>query len=317
MSLYLSEDQVRSLIDMPLALQAVEQAHRLHAHGEAVDFPRQRTRVPGAMMHLLQGGIPALGVMGYKVYTSTRAGARFWVHLFDAGSGDPLAVLAADALGMMRTGAVGGIAAKCLARPEARIAGVFGAGWQAQSQIEALCAVRPIEEVRVYARRRAPLERFCADMAVRTGRRVVAAESPRATVADADVVVTITTASEPLFDGQWLEEGCHVTAAGSNSLIRREVDETTLRRAAVICVDSRAVALRESGDLLPALEKGRLTEGRLVELGEVLEGQRAGRPDAAAVTLFESQGMAIQDLALAARVLERARVQGLGTALPY
>ncbi len=317
MTLYLSEDEVRSLIDMPLALAAVEEAHRLHARGEAVDSPRQRTRVPGAMLHVLQGGIPALGVMGCKMYTSTRAGARFWVHLFDAANGDPLAVLAADTLGMMRTGAVGGVAAKVLSRPDARVAGVFGAGWQAQSQIEALCAVRPIEEVRVYARRREPLERFCADMAARTGRRVVPAESPQATVAGADVVVTITTASEPLFDGRWLEDGCHVTAAGANALIRREVDETTLRRAAVICVDSRAVALREAGDLLPALEKGRLAEGRLVELGEVIDGQRPGRPDAAAITLFESQGMAIQDLALAARVLERARAQGLGTVLPY
>lgn len=317
MTLYLDEDDVRALVDMPLALQAVEEAHRLHGAGEAVDFPRQRTRMPGAMMHLLQGGVPSLGVMGYKVYTTSRAGARFWVHLFDAANGDPLAVMAADFLGVMRTGATGGVAAKYLARPDARIAGVFGAGWQAQSQIEALCAVRPIDEVRVFARTRDKLERFCNDMSARTGRRVVPAASPEATVTGADVVVTITTASTPVFDGQWLAPGTHVTAAGSNALVRREVDETTVRRAAVICVDSRATALREAGDLLPALEKGRLTEGRLVELGELINGQRAGRADDTAVTLFESQGMAIQDLALAAALLQRAREKSMGRPLPW
>jgi ornithine cyclodeaminase len=317
MALYLSEEDVRGIVTMPMALAAVEAAHREHALGEAIDIPRQRTRLPQSVLHILQGALPSAGVIGYKAYTSSRAGVRFLVHLFDAVDGTPLAVIAADMLGMMRTGAAGGVAAKWLARPEARVVGVFGAGWQAQSQIEAVCAVRPVERVKVHARDRDRLERFCRAMTQRVGREVVPAASPRETVEGSDMVVTITTAAEPLFDGNWLAPGTHVTGAGSNALIRREIDETSVWRAGLVCVDARATALAEAGDLLPALEKGRLSPGRLVELGEVIAGLRPGRSDAAQITLFESQGMAIQDLALARRVLDEARAGGVGSALPF
>ncbi len=306
---------------MPMALEAVEAAHREHAMGGAlggaVDVPRQRTRLPSAMLHILQGALPADAVMGYKAYTTSRAGARFLVHLFDAADGTPLAVIAADHLGMMRTGAAGGVAARWLARDDAQVAGVFGAGWQARSQIEALCAVRPIRLVKVFARNRERLEVFCAEQSQRLQRDIVPAASARETVDGSDVVVTITSAASPLFDGDWLSPGTHVTAAGSNALIRREIDETTVRRAAVVCVDSRATALRECGDLLPLLEKGRLNESQLLELGELIAGLRPGRGDASQITLFESHGMAIQDLALARRVLDEARSRGLGTQLPW
>jgi ornithine cyclodeaminase len=317
MALYLNEDDVRALVTMPMALEAVEAAHREHALGRAVDVPRQRTRLPAAMLHVLQGAVPTDGVIGYKAYTTSRAGARFLVHLFGAADGVPVAVIAADYLGMMRTGAAGGVAARWLARPDAAVAGVFGAGWQAQSQIEALCAVRPISRIKVLARNRERLESFCADQARRLGREVVAAASAREMVEGSDVVVTITSAASPLFEGEWLAPGSHVTAAGSNALIRREIDEAAVRRAALVCVDSRATALRECGDLLPLLEKGRLQESQMVELGEVIAGLRPGRSDASQITLFESQGMAIQDLALARRVLEAARDRGLGTPLPW
>ena len=130
-------------------------------------------------------------------------------------------------------------------------------------------------------------------------------------------MVTITNSASPLFDGELLAPGTHITAAGSNSLIRRELDETTVRRCGVICVDSRAVASKESGDLLPLLEKGRLHEGQLVELGEVIAGMRSGRSGAEQITLFESHGMAIQDLAVAQSVLALAQERKLGTAMPY
>lgn len=317
MALYLTEDDVRRLLTMADALSAVEDVHRWHATGEAIDTPRARSRTPTSALHMLHGAVMPLGVMGYKSYTTSREAARFWVHLFDVATGRPLAVLEADYLGMMRTGATGGLAARVLAREDTRRALVFGAGWQAQSQIEALCAVREVEELRVAARKRDKLERFCAEQSQRLGRPVLPADDVEAEVRSADLIVTITTASDPLFDGRWLKDGTHVTAAGSNALIRREIDEATIRRAGVVVVDARATALRESGDLLPALEKGRLNEYGLVELGELLTGMRPGRRDQTQVTLFESQGMAIQDLALAARVFDKARVAGLGQALPY
>ncbi len=317
MALYLSEQDVSALVTMPMALAAVESAHRAHVLGRAQDIPRNRIRFPGVTMHLLQGGVQAEGVLGYKVYTSSREGNRFLVHLYDAATGRPLAVLGADALGMMRTGAAGGVAAKWLARPDARIAGVFGAGWQAQSQIEALCAVRDIEEIKVFSRRQEPLQAFCRRMSERLGRTVRPATGPEEVVRGSDVVVTVTTSAQPVFEGAWLEPGTHINAAGSNSLIRRELDEACLRRCLPIVVDSRATALKEAGDLLPLLEKGRSHEGQWVELGEVIAGLRPGRTSPEQISVFESQGMAIQDLALAARVLAKARELRLGLELPY
>lgn len=317
MALFLTEADVRQLLTMDLALEAVETAHRAHALGRAIDVPRSRTRVPTASLHILQGALLDEGVMGYKAYTASREGARFLVHLFDAANGRPLAVIEADFLGMMRTGAAGGVAARALARPEAATVGLIGAGWQAQSQLEALCRVRPIEQVKLFSRDAEKRRLASADFSRRFGVEAVPADSAEAAVRDSDIVVTITTAGSPVVLGEWLAPGTHINAAGSNALIRRELDEKAVGRAGLVCVDSRATALREAGDLLPALEKGRLHEGQLVELGEVLAGIRPGRPGPQAITLFESQGMAIQDLALAWRLLALARERGMGTELPY
>lgn len=317
MALFLSEADVRQLLTMDLALAAVEEAHRAHALGRAVDVPRQRTRVPTASLHILQGALLDAGVFGYKAYTASREGARFLVHLFDAANGRPLAVLEADFLGMMRTGAAGGVAAKYLAREDAATVCVFGAGWQAGSQVEALCRVRPIRRVQVCSRNAEKREAFCREMAGRLGVEMMSMVTAEEALAGADVVVTITTASAPLFDGNLLAPGVHLTAAGSNAVIRRELDEKAIQKASLVCVDSRATALREAGDLLPALEKGRLHEGQLVELGEIVAGVRPGRSAPEQITLFESQGMAIQDLAVAYRLLALAKEKGLGKEMPY
>ena len=317
MALFLSEADVHQLLTMDMALEAVEAAHRAHGGGRAIDIPRQRTRMPTGALHILQGALLDEGVFGYKAYTTSRAGARFLVHLFDAATGSLLAVIEADTLGMMRTGAVGGVAAKWLAREDVGEVGVFGSGWQAGSQVEALCRVRTIRRVKVYSRNEEKKRAFCAEQSRRLGVEMVPVASPEEAVRGSGVVVTITTAVTPLFAGDWLEAGAHVTAAGSNALIRREIDEKTIQRAARICVDSRATALREAGDLLPALEKGRLHEGQLVELGEVIGGIRPGRGAPAEITLFESQGMAIQDLAVAKRLLALAKERGFGREMPY
>jgi ornithine cyclodeaminase len=316
-TLYLAEDDVRNLLSVDLAIEAVAAAHRAHGAGRAIDIPRARTRTPTAVLHILQGALLDEGVMGYKAYSTSRAGKRFLLHLFDASNGAPMAVIEADFLGMMRTGAAGGVAAKLLSRPESSVAGVFGAGWQAQSQIEALCHVRPMRRIKVWSRNDERRRAFCAEMTRRTGVDVVPAAGAEDAVRGSDIVVTITSAAEPLFDGDWLEAGTHVTAAGSNALIRKEIDEKTVRRADVICVDSRPIALREAGDLLPSLERGRIHEGSLTELGEILQGTHSGRLQPGQITLFESHGMAIQDLAVGVRIVALARQQGLGKSLPY
>lgn len=317
MALYLSDEDVKQVLTMEMALDGVESAHRDLALGRACDTPRARSRLPQTALHILQGALPEQGILGYKAYTSNRSGNRFLVHLFDAASGRLRAVVAADYLGMMRTGATSGVAARWLARPDSTIAGVFGAGWQAEGHVRAICATLPLEQVKVFSRKADKLQDFCRRLSEQTGIAVVPAQSAEDAVRGSDVVGTVTTAAQPLFDADWLEEGTHINAAGSNALIRQELSEATVRRCAVIAVDSVPTALAECGDLLPLLEKGRLHERQLLELGDVIAGRRVGRESAGQITLFESQGMAIQDLAVAWRVVHAAETRGLGVALPF
>ncbi|MCG2576646.1 ornithine cyclodeaminase family protein [Dechloromonas sp. XY25] len=317
MALYLSEDDVKQLLTMDMALAGVESAHRDLALGQAIDIHRARSRLPQTALHILQGALPAQGVLGYKAYTSNRSGNRFLVHLFDAASGVLRAVIAADYLGMMRTGAASGVAARRLARPDAAVAGVFGAGWQAEGHVRAICTALPLKQVKVFSRKAEKLQAFCQRLSALTGVAVVPAASAEDAVRGSDLLGTVTSAAQPLFDAEWLEPGVHINAAGSNALIRQELSEAAVRRCDVIVVDAVPTALAEAGDLLPLLEKGRLYERQLVELGDVIVGRRAGRESAQQITLFESQGMAIQDLAVALRVVQAAEERGVGTLLPY
>lgn len=316
MALFLSENDVKNLLTVEMALEAVESAHRDLANGQAIDTPRARSRLPQTVLHILQGALPAQGVIGYKAYTSNKSGNRFLVHLFDAATGRLKAVIEADYLGMIRTGAASGVAARWLARPNASVAGVFGAGWQAEGHVRAICAALPLERVKVFSRKPDKLQDFCRRMSETTGVAVEPADSAEETVRGSDVIGTVTTAAQPLFDAAWLEPGGHINAAGSNSLIRQELSEAAIRRCDLVAVDAVPTALAEAGDLLPLLEKGRLHARQLVELGEVIIGRHAGRVSAEQITLFESQGMAIQDLAVALRVLAAAEASGLGRQMP-
>ena len=317
MPLFLSESDVRQLLNMPLALEAVEEAHRELSLAKAIDIPRQRTRLPQTALHILQGALPGRDAIGYKAYTSNRSGVRFLVHVFSAASGSLRIVLEADLLGMMRTGAASGVATRCLSRPESEILGLFGSGWQAEGHVEAIATVRPLRRVKVFSRNAERLAAFCSKMSERLKIDVVPAASAEETVRGSDIVSTVTTAVTPLFDAAWLSPGTHINGAGSNSVIRREIGEDVFKLCRPIVVDSVETALKEAGDLLPLLEKGRLNERQMVELGDVLLGRHPGRTSPEQITVFESQGMAIQDISLAVRLEALARERGLGIELPY
>jgi alanine dehydrogenase len=312
MALLLRESDVEALLTMPLALELVERVHREYSTGKAMDVPRERTRVPKAGLHILQGAVPSANVFGYKAYTSSREKVRFLVYAFSAERGNLEGIVEADRMGMMRTGAAGGVAAKWLARPDAKVVGVFGSGWQAEGQIEALANVRKLERVKVWSRNAEKLAGFCERMAKRLDLDVRPAASANDCVTGSDILVTITTSATPVFNGELVTPGMHINAAGSNSLLRQEIDEATVRKCDPIVVDSRPSAIKEAGDLLPVLEKGRTHAGAFTELGEVIAGTRPGRTSSEQTTLFESQGMAIQDLILAAELLKLARNKGMG-----
>lgn len=310
--LYLTEQDVRSVLTMGDAIALVEQGLRDLAGQGAVDIPRQRTRTALGTLSILQGAAPSAGVAGYKAYYSTPHGSRSHIYLYHATSGDPLALIEANGFNVVRTGAATGVATRYLARGDSTIVGQIGAGRIGAGQLEAVCAVRAIRRARVYARTRDKLEAFCREMSERLDVEVLPADSGEAAVRGAHIINVITKSATPVLSGAWLEPGQHINAAGSNLLTRLELDADAVRRCDIVVVDSRETARRESGDLLPLVESGKLRWETLPELGEIMVATRSGRVDHQQVTLYESHGMAIEDLYVAAKVLALAEAQGLG-----
>ena len=265
---------------------------------------------------MLQAAAQDLNRIGYKSYYTSSTGTRFHVHLYDMEKGPLDAMVEANTLGIMRTGAATGVATRYLAREDASIVAMIGAGRQAVGQLEAVCEVRKISEVRVWSRNPERSRKFCHAMSGRLRIDVQTAETGAEAVRGAHIINVITKAAEPVLLGQWLEPGQHINAAGSNSLIRRELDEAAIRRCDYITVDARGTARNECGDLLPAVEKGLLHWETLTEIGDVISGRAPGRTSREQITLYESHGMGIQDLYVAERLVQMSRACGVGVDLP-
>lgn len=317
MTLILREDDVRQVLTMPDAIAALEAAFRDFSTGPTQNIPRQRIilREQQGTLHLLPAAVPAADALGFKTYTTFPGGVRFAVLLYSATTGDLEAILAADWLGRMRTGAASGLATKYLARADATTLGMLGAGDQAETQLLAIAAVRPLERARVWGRNPARLAAFCQRMAAQVPFPVEPVAAPEDAVRRADIVVTITSAREPVLFGDWLASGTHINVAGSNWHHRREVDDVTIQRATVIVADSVEQAHKEAGDLIIPAATGKLEWPRVGELADVVAGRAPGRTDNEAITLFKSLGVGLEDLAVAARVVALARERGLGETL--
>lgn len=313
---YLNEKDVRQLLDMPTALEMVERALKDRALGRAIDIPRVRTKIPEGTQHVLQAAAPELGFIGFKYYYVTRNGKSMFVHLMRIADGKLEAIIEADWMGIMRTGAASGVAARHLAVEGASVLAQIGAGRQGVGQIEAVCKALPIKSVRVYARTRDRLEAWCKTQAQQLGIEVIAAESGAAALDGAHVVNVITKSATPVLPADWLQPGQHINAAGSNALNRVELHEAAVKRCDLVTVDSRGTAENECGDLLAAVETGMLHWESLTEIGEVIAGKKPGRTSAQQITLYESHGMGIQDVYVCARLLELARSRNVGAELP-
>lgn len=333
-ALYLSEDDVAWLLDMELSISSVEAAFVAWADGAAANQPRRRVTAGGCLLHSLSGAValPSAeqllaagstaegmvgGYVGAKYYTTTRAGARFLVLLSDGQSGELLAVISADLLGQMRTGATTGVATKLMARHDASIVGCFGTGLQARTQLKAICAVRQIERIEVYSRSAERRATFAAEMSEYCNTKVVPVHSPEAAAAEKDIVVTATTSKVPVFDGQALDEGVFIAAVGSNFLTKAEVDVSTIRQADHIVCDSVEACQLEAGDFRPAIEAGSFEWSRAKELRDVLSGRETGRATDTDITLFKSVGLGLEDVAVASALYRKARAEGTGVLLPF
>ena len=303
MPLYLTEAEVAELLTPADAVEAVEACFRRLAAGEIENVPRQRTRWDGGFLAVMWAVDRELGLAGLKTYAAGHEDANFVVLLFETATQENVAVIEADKLGQLRTGAASGVAAKHLAREGASTLGVIGCGWQARSQ-----AVPTIETVVAYCRSEESLAEFCKEVGAEPG------ESHR-DPASQEVVVTVTTSRDPVLRGEWLRPGSLVCAVGANDPRRRELDNVALERAAFVCCDSIEDAKRESGDLIEPVQAGVLDWLEVHELQEVVAGELPGRQADDDIVVFKSNGLAAWDVVIGAVALERARERGVGREL--
>ena len=307
--LYLREADVEELLSPADAVEAVEGCFARIARDAVENKPRYRLGLEGGRLHVMAASDLELRRAGVKTYAGFAEGARYVFALFAADGPELLALVEADRLGQLRTGAASAVAARYLAKPDARTLGLIGAGRQAETQLACLRAVLPeLERVVAYSRNAERLADFCARFDCEPG------EYNR-DAAEQDVVVTITSSRDPVLRGEWLQPGALVCAAGANRPQARELDNAVLERATFVCCDSLEQARIEAGDLVEPVERGVLDWLEVHELAEVVGGETAGRQADDDIVVFKSLGIAAEDVAAAALVYERALEHGAGTKL--
>ena len=311
--LHITECQVRDLLPMGKAIELVESGFLHLASGRARNHPRRRLQLDSsATLHYMPAVDLASGYLGIKVYsTHPQTGAHFVVLLY-ASDGRPLASIEANALGQIRTGAASGVATARLARSDARVVGLIGSGFQARTQLEAVASVRQLGEVRVFSRSEENRRGFAAGMARSLDLPVVPVETAEQAIRGCDIAITTTPAREPVLFGDWLQPGSHINAAGSNHARRRELDRTAVARASLIVADSVEQARMESGDLIAAFEEGAGSWDQVADLADLFSKYPPGRRSDADITLFKSNGLALEDVAVAGYVYEQAVARETG-----
>lgn len=309
--LRITEDQVRAALPITAAIKAVERAFQQLARGTAINHPRRRIIMPtGSVLHYMAAGTP--DYFGLKAYsTNPKSGAHFTVLLYHTADGKPAAEIEANHLGQIRTGAASGVATKFLARENSSVLGVIGTGFQAETQIEAVAAVRPIRQVRVWSRSAERRKTFAEKITKRTQLEVQPVDSARVAVSDADVIVTATNAKDPVLETDWIAPGAHINAVGSNQIGRRELPADLIYgRADIVAVDSVEQSRTESGDLMIPLSQNPDLRYNAIELYDIVAGLTRGRATDRQITIFKSNGLAVEDVAVAGYIFERQKSTG-------
>ena len=315
MPLYLTESDVESLLDMPLALKAVEEVFAAKCRGEVVNLPRRRIPLGAGSYNLMAAAWPSRGVVGHKSYTATSRGARFHVSLYCSEGRGLLAIVEAGRLGQIRTGAASGVATRFMALPIPIKVGIIGSGYQAQTQLEAIATACDVSEALVYSRTVKRRNEFALRMSEQLNISVSATESPQLCIENADVVVTITSSKTPVIRAEWVRTGTHINAAGNNSWLKRELDVATVKKCDVIATDDVDQAKIECGELMRAAEAGHLNWDNVIPLHQIVSGSVPGRRTEKDITLFASQGVAFEDLAVVDKIYRLATERGVGTDL--
>jgi len=317
MTLHISESDVRAVLTMPMAIEAVEDVSRKQAAGDVVLHPRRRFEFPGGrFFHHMAAADHVANRVATKQYTYVNGELKFVVSLYSMETGDLLALIEGDRLGQQRTGAASGVATKFMAREDAKTAGIIGTGWQAQAQFEAIAAVRELESAMVYGRDAERREAFAREMSERLKIPVRAAATSADAVRGAEILCAATTSSQPVLFGADIARGAHVNAIGANHMHKRELDEAGVLKADVVVVDSIEQSRQEAGDLVLGFATDGARWDRVRELPDVVAGKTPGRAGKEQVTLFKSNGIAAWDLAAAMRVYAEVTARKMGRLLP-
>ena len=318
MALFLSEADIASLLTMRHAIQAVSEVFRVVGEGAVINPPRQQVDMPGGYLRLSSAIVVPLKKIAVKVSSSmvfaSESGRTLL--LMDSETGRVDAIIEVFRLGALRTAAASGVATDLLARADADSLGVFGTGRQARTQIAAVAEVRPIRRVLAMGRNAERLAAFCTEMTAELGLPVLPAKRAE-DLYDCAVLVAATTSAEPVIFGAHLRPGTHINAIGANRLERRELDDAVIQRCALVTVDNKVQAKKESAALLQAVEQRVLTWDEVLELGDVVAGAGRDKCTPEAITLYASHGVAIEDVALATKAYELARAKGIGTEVPF
>ncbi len=311
MAIYLTEADVENLAGVDDAIEVLEAAFAEWGQGGTANLPRQRLPLPERAVNIMAASLPSAGVFGHKVYFS----GFFVFTLYSIAEGRILAMIEANTLGALRTGAASGVATRLLARADAATCGLIGAGKQGRTQLLAVHAVRPLTRAVVYSRNRETRVSFAASMAEETGISVAAADSAEACVRGMDIVIAATKSSEPVIMGDWLAPGVHVNAVGANAYARREVDDAAVLRADILATDDRAQAKIEAREFIDLAAAGGIHWDNVAELGAMVQGKGPKRQGADQITLFKSLGIALEDVAFAKLIYDRAVAGGVGRQL--
>jgi ornithine cyclodeaminase/alanine dehydrogenase-like protein (mu-crystallin family) len=317
MALFLRDEEVNQCVSMDEMVDAIESMQGHFGRGDACNLPRRKLIGSGGLLAVMGGGLFYQGVLGVKTYTVVQGQYSFQVSLYDANTGKLLCYTQANRLGQLRTGATSGVAVKYLANPDAASVGIIGTGYQAATQLEAVCKVRSIRRIMAYSRTAERRDSFARRMAGSLQVDVVPATSNEIAVRDSDIVICIAAAMDPVLEGGWLTPGTTVLAAGPTTWRAREVDDAVLTRADRIIVDSAEQAQLEAGDLASAADRGLLQWSRLQELRQVVSGNIKGRGSPQEIIYAKLMGTGVADVAAAKLAYDRAQVLGLGTQMDW
>ena len=315
LAIFLTESDVKKIINMDITLKSLDDGLSISDDGQMINSPRSRLLLPNGFLNFMSAVVPSINMMGHKSYGVVRGHIpKFYIQLFSTETGELLAIIEASELGRIRTGASSGIATKYLSNGDASSVGIIGTGYQAGPQLDAICKVRRISKVKVFSRNAEKREKFTTKMIKQTNNNIdiEPVETAQECVKDVDIIVTITTSRDPVVKGEWIKEGVHINAAGANHWMRRELDYEVIKKSNHLIVDDVEQAKIECGDLIYPVERGSIRWQQVYNLSDVVKGNYSGRTKKDDITLFESQGLAVQDILVGTEIYNLALASGVG-----